>query len=200
MIKNKQKWILSIFMIILTNYSFVFACETRRIRPYNRRCLLGACMYLIHTPCDKHVTLLAIFKKSYKNVSWHIFLFYFLFNFISNVKGKKPYTTCTVQISNNRQLNTLIAVHTEVERDPSKKKRLHIVHTDKGITKVQKKVLLNREDLFEPPQKHFHLGWGERSHIKLRVYFKLNNKLGYKFGCSSFLLHCFAFVVVLFYM
>ena len=35
MIKNKQKWILSIFMIILTN-CFVFACETRRIRPYNR--------------------------------------------------------------------------------------------------------------------------------------------------------------------
>ena len=121
MIKNKQKWILSIFMIILTN-CFVFACETRRNRPYNRRFLLGVCMYLIHTPCDKHVTLLAIFKKSYKNVSWHIFLFYFLFNFISNVKGKKPYTTCTVQISNNRQLNTLIAVHTEVERDPSKKK------------------------------------------------------------------------------
>ena len=67
-------------------------------------------------------------------MSSHIFLFYFLFNFISNVKGKKTYTTCTVQISNNRQLNTLITVHTEVEETPPKKKRLHIVHTDKGIT------------------------------------------------------------------
>ena len=91
-------------------------------------------------------------------MSSHIFYFIFYSTLLVTLKGKKTYTTCTVQISNNRQLNTLIAVHTEVERDPSKKKRLHIVHTDKGITKVQKKVLLNREDLFEPPQKHFHLG------------------------------------------
>ena len=41
---------------------------------------------------------------------------------------------CTAQVSNNRQVNTLITVHREVERDPSKKKSLHIVHTDKGIT------------------------------------------------------------------
>ena len=43
----------------------------------------------------------------------------------------------TVQVSNNRQLNTLITVHREVGRDsPKKRKRkkqcLHIVHTDKG--------------------------------------------------------------------
>ena len=134
MIKNKQKWILSIFMIILTNYSFVFACETRRIRPYNRRCLLGACMYLIHTPCDKHVTLLAIFKKSYKNVSWHIFLFYFLFNFISNVKGKKNLHD---MYSTNKQQQTAKYTHYSTHRSRKRtlqKKRLHIVHTDKDIT------------------------------------------------------------------
>lgn len=43
----------------------------------------------------------------------------------------------TVQVSNNRQLNTLITVHREVGRDSPKKRkrkkqRLHIVHTDKG--------------------------------------------------------------------
>ena len=43
----------------------------------------------------------------------------------------------TVQVSNNRHLNTLITVHREVGRDSVKKRkrkkqRLHIVHTDKG--------------------------------------------------------------------
>ena len=45
---------------------------------------------------------------------------------------------CTVQASNNRQLNTLITVHREVRRDPpapaqkkrkTKTKHLHIVQT-----------------------------------------------------------------------
>ena len=62
---------------------------------------------------------------------------------------------CTAQVSNNRQVNTLITVHREVERDPSKKK----VYTLCTQTKVllQKKVLLNREDFFEPPKKNFNL-------------------------------------------
>ena len=49
----------------------------------------------------------------------------------------QTYMISTVQVSNNRQLNTLITVHREVGRDsPKKRKRkkqcLHIVHTDKG--------------------------------------------------------------------
>ena len=67
-------------------------------------------------------------------MSSHIFLFIFYSTLLATLKGKKTYKTCTVQISNNRQVNTLITVHREVERDPSKKKSLHIVHTDKGIT------------------------------------------------------------------
>ena len=68
---------------------------------------------------------------------------------------------CTVQVSNNRQLNTLITVHRGIERDQKKerkkrKKSSHIVHTDKGIT--TKKFLLNIENLFEAPKKHFNLG------------------------------------------
>ena len=35
---------------------------------------------------------------------------------------------CTAQVSNNRQVNTLITVHREVERDPSKKKFTHCAH------------------------------------------------------------------------
>ena len=80
----------------------------------------------------------------------------------------------TVQVSNNRQLNTLITVHRQVERDQKRKEKKE---TEKGFilctqTKVllQKKVLLNREDLFELSKKHFHLGWGEHSLIKLRVW------------------------------
>ena len=34
---------------------------------------------------------------------------------------------CTIHVSNNRQLNTLITVRTEIEID--QKKRLHIVRT-----------------------------------------------------------------------
>ena len=76
------------------------------------------------------------FKKAIKTYLRIFFYFIFLFNFISNVKGKKKqtYMICTAQVSNNRQVNTLITVHREVERDPSKKKSLHIVHTDKGFT------------------------------------------------------------------
>ena len=80
----------------------------------------------------------------------------------------------TVQVSNNRQLNTHITVHRQVERDQKRKEKKE---TEKGFilctqTKVllQKKVLLNREDLFELSKKHFHLGWGEHSLIKLRVW------------------------------
>ena len=90
-------------------------------------------------------------------MSSHIFLFIFYSTLLATLKGKKTYTTCTVQISNNRQLNTLITVHTEVERDPSKKKNVCILCTQTKVL-LQKKVLLNREDLFKPPQKHFHLG------------------------------------------
>ena len=63
----------------------------------------------------------------------------------------------TVQVSNNRQLNTLITVHRQVERDQKrkgKKKKGFILCTQTKVL-LQKKVLLNREDLFEP---HFHLG------------------------------------------
>ena len=89
-------------------------------------------------------------------MSSHIFYFIFYSTLLVTLKGKKTYTTRTVQISNNRQLNTLITVHTEVEREPSKK-NVCILCTQTKIL-LQKKVLLNREDLFEPPQKHFHLG------------------------------------------
>ena len=49
----------------------------------------------------------------------------------------QTYMISAVQVSNNRQLNTLITVHREVGRNsPKKRKRkkqyLHIVHTDKG--------------------------------------------------------------------
>ena len=77
---------------------------------------------------------LLFFKKAIKTCLRIFFYFIFYSTLLVTLKGKKTYTTCTVQTSNNRQLNTLITVHTEVERDPSKKKRLHIVHTDKGIT------------------------------------------------------------------
>ena len=39
---------------------------------------------------------------------------------------------CTVHVSNNRQLNTLITVNREIEidqKEKKKKKRLYIVHT-----------------------------------------------------------------------
>ena len=49
---------------------------------------------------------------------------------------KETYVICTLHVSNNGQLNTLITIHKEVERDPpkkgKKKKRLPIVYTDKG--------------------------------------------------------------------
>ena len=52
-------------------------------------------------------------------------------------KKIQTYIISTIQVSNNRQLNTLITVHREVGRDSPKKRkrkkqRLHIVHTDKG--------------------------------------------------------------------
>ena len=78
------------------------------------------------------------FKKAIK--TYLRIFFYFILFFYSTLlvtlkeKKKKTYMICTAQVSNNRQVNTLITVHREVERDPSKKKSLHIVHTDKGIT------------------------------------------------------------------
>ena len=53
----------------------------------------------------------------------------------------QTYMISTVQVSNNRQLNTLITVHREVGRDSSKKRKrkkqcLHIVHTDKGKLRI----------------------------------------------------------------
>ena len=63
----------------------------------------------------------------------------------------------TAQVSNNRQENTLITVHREVERDPSKKKKVYTLCTQTKVL-LQKKVLLNREDFFEPPKKNFNLG------------------------------------------
>ena len=59
---------------------------------------------------------------------------------------------CTIHVSNNRQLNTLITVHTEIEID-QKKPFTYCTHT----VLLQRKVLLNREDLLEPPKKHFNL-------------------------------------------
>ena len=72
---------------------------------------------------------------------------------------------CTVHVSNNRQLNTLITVHAEIEIDQTK--TVYILY---ATVLLQKKVLMNREDLLEPPKKHFNLGRRKRSHIKLRVF------------------------------
>ena len=106
------------------------------------------------------------------------------------------YTTCKQQRTAKYTYNNTQRSRKRSPKKENKRKTLYILYTQT----VQEKVLLSREDSFEPPKKHFNFGSGERSHIKLRVYFKLNNQLGYKFGCGSFLLHSFACVEVLFYI
>ena len=95
--------------------------------------------------------------KPYLRVFFYFISFFYSTLFVT-LKGKnQTYMICTVQVSNNRQLNTLITVHREVERDPSKKKNAYILCTQTKVL-LQKNVLLNREDLFEPPKKNFNLG------------------------------------------
>ena len=73
--------------------------------------------------------------KTYLRIFFYFILFFYSTLLVTlKEKKKQTYMICTAQVSNNRQVNTLITVHREVERDPSKKKSLHIVHTDKGIT------------------------------------------------------------------
>ena len=72
---------------------------------------------------------------------------------------------CTVHVSSNRQLNTLITVHTETEIDQTK--TVYILY---ATVLLQKKVLLNKEDFFGAAKKHFNLRRRKRSHIKLRVF------------------------------
>ena len=74
--------------------------------------------------------------KTYLRIFFYFILFFYstLLVTLKEKKKKQTYMICTAQVSNNRQVNTLITVHRDVERDPSKKKSLHIVHTDKGFT------------------------------------------------------------------
>ena len=62
--------------------------------------------------------------------------------------------------STNKQQQTAKYTHYSTyrsRRDPSKKKNVCILCTQTKVL-LQKKVLLNKEDLFEPPKKHFNLG------------------------------------------
>ena len=74
---------------------------------------------------------LVSFKKAIKP---YLRTFYFI-SLVTLKEKKQTYMISTVQVSNNRQLNTLITVHRDVETDPSKKKNVYILCTQtKGIT------------------------------------------------------------------
>ena len=70
-----------------------------------------------------------------------VMMLFFLNSTLLDVK-KEIYVICTLHVSNNGQLNTLITIHKEVERDAprkeKKKKNVYILCTQ---TMVQKKVL-----------------------------------------------------------
>ena len=59
---------------------------------------------------------------------------FFLNSTLLDVK-KEIYVICTLHVSNNGQLNTLITIHKEVERDPprkeKKKKNVYILDRDR---------------------------------------------------------------------
>ena len=86
-----------------------------------------------------------------------VMMLFFKFNFIRRKKRnlRNIYTTCKQQ---RTAKYTYKNSQRSRKRSPQKSKEKKNVYILCIQTKVQKKVLLKREDLFEPPKKHFNFG------------------------------------------
>ena len=84
-------------------------------------------------------------------------MLFFKFNFIRRKKRnlRNMYTTYKQQRTAKYTYNN---TQRSRKRSPKKRKEKKNVYVLCTQTKVQKNVLLNRGDLFEPPKKHFNFG------------------------------------------